>query len=280
MTQAVQVIDLDAALTLRSDDSSGGLLVSPPLSLSNAALASPPERGVPFGGYMAAAAVKSARQTLEVDLPLRTLSVQFVAGSRFEPVSWEAEQLRGGRSTVFAGVKARQEQRLVLSGSATFGANGAGPTWRPLDCPIPTPLDAATSTELDAQYAPWFTRYVDYRFVDLAAFGKADRAEVKTWLRVKGGGPLDDIKLAFLMDAVFPNHWMTTGPALSATVDLRYDLLADLTPESSPDGWAWFEFESRDCGDGWAVEDGVVRTPDGRPLALARQLRKIVSRRT
>jgi hypothetical protein len=32
-----------------------------------------------------------------------------------------------------------------------------------------------------------------------------------------------------------------------------------------------------DLGGGWAVEDGVARAPDGRPLALARQRRKLVA---
>ncbi|MEY4556516.1 MAG: hypothetical protein RL093_1635, partial [Pseudomonadota bacterium] len=46
------------------------------------------------------------------------------------------------------------------------------------------------------------------------------------------------------------------------------------------EGWAWFHFTSRDVGGGWAVEDGVAWAPDGRPLAMVRQRRKLMPMRT
>jgi hypothetical protein len=66
---------------------------------------------------------------------------------------------------------------------------------------------------------------------------------------------------------------------ISASIDLRADLLAPITPETSPDGWAYFHFTSRDVGGGWAVEDGVAHAPDGRPIALVRQRRKLMPSR-
>jgi len=81
----------------------------------------------------------------------------------------------------------------------------------------------------------------------------------------------------FLLDGLYPTYFtaLPAPPIVSASVDLRVDLLAGLTPDTSPEGWAYFHFTSLDVGGGWAVEDGVAWAPDGKPLALVRQRRKL-----
>lgn len=63
---------------------------------------------------------------------------------------------------------------------------------------------------------------------------------------------------------------------MMTSVDLRYDFLADPTPETAPDGWAFFEYRLLDHGLGWSVDEAVAWGVDGRPLALARQRRKLL----
>lgn len=227
---------------------------------------------------MAALCVDAARQGLEISAPLRTLTVQFLAGARFERVDFTPERLRGGRSTVFAGVRAEQQGKPILASLATFGAAGHGPRVRPLEGAALSPRPEA-ETAMDSPTAPWFTRAVEYRFIGPhGLMGGHDEPRVRVWMRVRGGGPLDDLQLAFLLDAVFPYFFTVAGPTFSTSVDLRYDLFAALTPETSPDGWAYFDFTTSDCSDGWAVEDGIAYAPDGQPLAVARQLRKVLAK--
>lgn len=272
--------DLDAVLAFKADGE-GGLNVTVPDSLSNAPLNRPPSRGAPFGGLMAALAVKSARELLAIESPLRTLSVQYLAGARFnEDVRFTAESLRGGRSTHFAEVRAAQGSRTALVAGLTFGADGPGPRLRPMEQVAPRrALDDTPTTALEADFAPWFTRWVEYRFAeDFKGFGNHDEPVVRVWLRLKDGKPLDELRLAFLLDAVFPNYFMVLGLTVSTTVDLRYDIFHTLTPATSPEGWAYFEFRSHDVSDGWALEDGMALAPDGTPIAAARQLRKMITR--
>ena len=63
---------------------------------------------------------------------------------------------------------------------------------------------------------------------------------------------------------------------MMTSVDLRYDFLANPTPETAPDGWAFFEYRLLDHGLGWSVDEAVAWGADGRPLALARQRRKLL----
>jgi acyl-CoA thioesterase len=272
--------DLDAVLAFKADDD-GGLTAVVPESLSNAPRVMAPARGAPFGGLMAALAVKAAREGLGINSPLRTLTVQYLYGARFgDPVRFTAESLRGGRSTHFAEVRAGQGARTAVVAGLTFGADGPGPRLRPIETVTPTrALEAIESVDLDEDFAPHFTRWVEYRFAqDFKGFGNHDEAVVKVWLRLKDGKPLDDLRLAFLLDAIFPNYMLVTGLGMSTTVDLRYDLFHTLTPATSPHGWAYFEFRSHDVSDGWALEDGIALAPDGTPMAAARQLRKMISR--
>lgn len=268
---------LDQALTLVPSD--GGLAARLDPGYSNAPQSLPPERGAPFGGLMAALSVRAARQGLALASPLRAVSVQFLAGARFEAVDFTADLLRGGRSTAFAQVRGGQPGRPALAAQLTFGDETERLSLPLLETAPPSP-DQAAGEGLDPRFAPWFTRHVDYRFIEgPGLFGRHDRARVGVWMRTADGAPLDAERLCFLLDAVYPVFWTVRPfpPAVATSVDLRYDLFEGVEG-SAPDGWAWFVFESRHVGGGWAVEDGAAWSADGRPLALARQLRKLLGR--
>ena len=78
-----------------------------------------------------------------------------------------------------------------------------------------------------------------------------------------------------LLAAEVGDHTALDRPMGMATVDLRYDILTDPTPEDCPDGWAFFEFRMLDFGSGWTVDEATVWAADGTPLAIARQRRKL-----
>ncbi|CAN5135186.1 hypothetical protein BH10PSE2_BH10PSE2_04830 [soil metagenome] len=274
---------LQQALTLTPGDD-GALIADVTTDFSNAALAMPAARGAPFGGLMAALAAKAARQTLSLAAPLLTLTVQYMAAARFEPVAFQSTLLRGGRNVAFASVLAGQPGRPALSALATFGMVTETqmlkpPTLKPLT-PSQTPFEALDDTSVDTRLAPWFTRYIEHRFDGgHRLFGKNDVSDptLRLWMRTTDHRPLDEIDLCFLLDGIFPAYMtaMPFPPLISASVDLRYDFIEPLTPDVSPQGWAIFEFTVRDLGGGWALDDGVAFAPDGRPLALARQRRKL-----
>lgn len=272
-----RVGSLDEALAF-TPAAGDGLSLPIPLSLSNGVLRREPRKGGPFGGFMLTAAVRAAREILGATAPLRTVTVQFLSAARFEPVRFEAEALRGGRSALFAGVRAAQGDKPVLAALAAFGADGAGPAHRPLAITPARPLHAIETSEIDAPFRPWFTRWVEYRFALEPRFGEQDEAVVKVWMRLKDGKPLDEARLCFLMDAIWPNFFMVTDMPMTVTADMRVDVFDPLTPDVSPEGWAYFEFRTGDAASGWAVEDGVAVAPDGRPLGVARQLRKVLAK--
>ena len=274
---------LAEALTL-TDNGSGGLTARLTGGFSNAPQSAPQERGAPFGGLMAALAAGAMRQGLGLETPLQSLTIQYLAAARFEEVvSFTPALARGGRNVAYASVIGGQGDRAAIHALGTYGRDVAGPVLRPLATSVP-PLESLPTTPMDPAFGPWFTRYIDHRFVDgPKLFGEnAGRTpELGCWMRTNDGKPLDEARLLFLLDGLYPTYFtaLPAPPIISASVDLRADLLAELTPDTSPEGWAYFHFTSRDVGGGWAVEDGVAQAPDGRPLALVRQRRKLLPTR-
>ena len=271
---------LDEALTLTADGE-GGLLAPMTGSFSNAPTMMPAERGSPFGGLMAALAAKAARETLGVTTPVRTIATQFHIGAKFEPMTITSELLRGGRSASYASVRAGQGDRLAMSGLVTFGAAGEGPELRAASI-TPPPLLEQPLTPMDPQFGPHFIRHVEHRFVGgIQLFGRNETDRMGVWMRTVDGKPLDEARLAFLLDATFPVYWtmLPAPPAISATADLRYDFFGSIPEDAAPDGWTYFEFVSRDSHGGWTVEDATAWAQDGRPLAVGRQLRKVLAQR-
>lgn len=273
---------LDEALVLTSDGE-GGLIAPLTPAFSNAPMAWPAERGAPFGGLMAALAAKAAREAVRSNKPLRTVATQFLVGSKFKPLRLTGELLRGGRSAEYVSVRAGQGQRLTMSGLVTFGAPGVGPELRAASI-TPPPLADQPPTPMGGEdFAPHFLRYVEQRFVGgIKLFGRNDEDRMGVWMRTTDGKPLDEARLAFLLDATFPVYWtmLPAPPAVSATADLRYDFFGPIPEDAAPDGWTYFEFVSRDSHGGWTVEDATAWAQDGRPLAVGRQLRKVLASRT
>lgn len=264
-------------------DGAGGLTARLTGGFSNAPRSAPQERGAPFGGLMAALAAGAMRQGLGIETPLQSLTIQYLAAARFEDAVFVPVMNRGGRNVAYASVVGGQGDRSAIQALGTYGRDVAGPVLTPLTA-APPPVEDLDPTPLDPAFGPWFTRHIDHRFVaGPRLFGQnaGGTPELGCWMRTVDAAPLDEARLLFLLDGLYPTYFtaLPAPPVISASVDLRADLLAELTPDTCPDGWAYFHFTSRDVGGGWAVEDGVAWAPDGRPLALVRQRRKLMPTR-
>lgn len=273
---------LAEALTLTADGT-GGLTARLTGDFSNAPQSAPQARGAPFGGLMAALAAGAMRQGLGIETPLQTLTIQYLAAARFEDAVFTPAMNRGGRNVAYASVIGGQGDRPAIQALGTWGRDVAGPVLTALSA-SPPPVEDLDPTPLDPVFGPWFTRHIDHRFVaGPKLFGEnAGRTpELGCWMRTIDAAPLDEARLLFLLDGLYPTYFtaFAAPPVLSASVDLRADLLTELTPDTAPEGWAYFHFTSRDVGGGWAVEDGVAHAAGGRPLALVRQRRKLMPTR-
>ena len=274
---------LAKALTLTAD-AGGRLIADLHGDFSNGPVSTPPEAGFPFGGLLAALSCEAMRHGLAVKVPLRNLHVQYLSAARFgQPLAFTPRLLRGGRSIAFATVEAGQGGRPTHHATATFGADTAGVAISPLTVVPPRRDSLDPAWILHGPMVPRFAQHVDYLIEGgshILGGNEGKPAVERLWMRCKDGAPLDTTRLAYLLDALYPPSWtLFKRPPMMATVDLRYDFLNTPTPETAPDGWAFFEFRMLDFGDGWTVDEATAWGADGMPLALARQRRKLAPER-
>ena len=247
---------------------------------SNAPMSLPAERGGPLGGLLAGLAVEAARQQLPLEAPLQSLSVQFMAPARFAPITFKARRVRGGRSIAYVAVEGFQGPRPVIAAQALFATDAMGPAMAPLLRTPPAPVETLSSDDRQGGSLPYFSRHFEYRFEQASRLGCGEAAaSEQVWMRACDQAPLDEARLCALLDAIYPTFLTSfTGPIpVAVTTGLHYEMLAPLTPATSPDGWVYLTFATQHLGAGWAVEDAVAYDRSGTPIALARQRRKLIS---
>lgn len=274
---------IEPALTdvLALDSAGETLEARAPRGLSNAAQANPPEKGAPFGGLMAAFAARAMREGLGLESPLRTLTIQFLSAARFEQaVQFRPRMARGGRNVAYTGLDAEQAGRPILQAMATWGRDAEAEALNPLRAAPPPITGLNPENRLKGPMAPYFTSYVEFVFEgrpNILGGNWGKPVVERLWMRTRDGLPLDVDRLCFLLDALYPPAWTAfRRPPMMTSVDLRYDILTDPTPDLCPDGWAFFEYRLADHGLGWSIDDCTCWGADGTPIAIARQRRKLI----
>lgn len=282
MTDNSPLYPLVDALTL-TPGSPGQLTSTLHEDFSNALVSHPASAGFPFGGLLAALAGRAMRQGmgLGLDVPLRTLSMQYLASAGYDrPLTYAPRLLRAGRSVTYSALDISQDATPTHHATATWGADQPGLVLRQTD-QVPPALDSLDPARtIGGPMAPRFSRYVEYRFETGPHIlgGNEGRAAVeRVWMRVRDGGPLTEDHLCFLLDALYPPAWTAfKRPPPMTTIDLRYDLFEAITPATAPDGWLFFEFRLLTLEDGWTLDDATAWTAEGRTLATSRQRRKLL----
>jgi acyl-CoA thioesterase-2 len=96
-----------------------------------------------YGGQIVAQALRAAAATVEPQYRVHSLHAYFIrAGDHTEPVRYEVERVRNGRSFVTRSVQARQAVGAILSLSASFQIDEDAPTVQTVTLPeVPAPED-------------------------------------------------------------------------------------------------------------------------------------------
>jgi acyl-CoA thioesterase-2 len=104
---------------------------------------SPPyEWGRIYGGQVIAQALRAASDTVDTEHGVHSLHAYFILGGRLdEPVRYEVDRVRNGRSFVTRRVVARQSYGAILTLEASFHATEPGPVVQTVVAPqdVPTP---------------------------------------------------------------------------------------------------------------------------------------------
>jgi acyl-CoA thioesterase-2 len=218
-----------------------------------------------YGGQIVAQALRAASHTVDDGLGVHSLRAYFIRrGDHHEPVRYEIDRLRNGRSFCTRRVVARQATGAILNLEASFQRAEASAERSPIDLPdgMPTPDD-------DLEGTSWSTVF-ERNFVPKERTPRGDRegsGRVAAWLRVTEA--LDDDPMlqtsAFTYlsddlptDAVVRSHPMGREPE---------EVLHRSLFTASLDHTIWFHRPMR--ADEWHLHDFTCHTfVGGRGLSI------------
>jgi acyl-CoA thioesterase-2 len=225
-----------------------------------------------FGGQVVAQALRAAIHTVD---PLRTAhsfhSYFIRPGSPDEPIRFEVERLRDGRSFTTRQVVARQSAGAILNASVSFqvAEDEADTQIARLDPDLPSPSDPTLRND------SWGA-LLDRRAVELRD------GRVGYWIRLTadlGDDPIDHIcGLTFMSDAAPSRAGRSAHPEFANDesdrtrfVGASLDHSVWFHRPSRADRWHWFDTRSHGLAGGRGLVTGDVVRDDGTHVATIAQ---------
>lgn len=231
-----------------------------------------PWSGRLFGGQVVAQALKAASETVDAERAPHSLHSYFIRpGTHDEPVRFEVERLRDGRSFTTRQVVVRQSSGAILNLSVSFQT-------------AEDEADVQISTLPDDLPGP-----DDPSLVDSSWEGLLERRSVQTssehlgsWIRLRseiGHAAVDAAcGLAFISDAAPSRAARSAHPDYTGTdadrnrfqgASLDHSMWFDRP--SDPTAWHWFDTRSHGLAGGRGLVTGDVFSHEGRHVATIAQ---------
>jgi acyl-CoA thioesterase II len=243
-----------------------------------------------FGGQVAGQALVAAGRTVDPERRVHSLHGYFVrAGDPVEPILFEVENVRDGRSFSVRRSVAVQHGKPIFFMSASFHRPEKG-----LDHQVPAPLDVPPPDELPTmaerlarfpeRLSIWdlVPRPIDVRYVGEPGWVRpGDRPpndRQRVWMRIDGKLPDDPLvhacALTFasdltLLDSVLATHGEVWGPGGYIGASLDHALWFHRPFEA--DQWFLYDCVSPSASDARGLATGRMFTADGRLIASAVQ---------
>lgn len=227
----------------------------------------------PHGGVLAGLLLQAAAKLAGDRVP-RALSVQFLVPPAQGRLDLTAQVLReGGSSSVVRAELRSPDGPLAATAVLTSARSRAGTgSYDVVPAPVvPGPQNCPPFAP-PVEFVP-FSSHVQYRIVGAVPLSGSPTAELTAWVRTRVQQPYDAAALVVLTDVMPPALYGATStlvPVPTVSLDV---VLQDVPPAS---GWVLARIATRTAAGGWCVDDCEVWDHDGRLLAQARQVRRVL----
>lgn len=227
-----------------------------------------------FGGLVAAMAVDALRRTLEGDKPLRAIQVLFVAPVGVEPLEIKVRTLREGRNVTAMQADVIQEGGVCCTVLASFGgARESVLVEHARSRPEVSPPDGLAPFPYIEGKTPGFTQHFDMRWAKgERPFSGNNDNEHGIWTRFNHSGAATVLHLIALADIPPPiglSRLTKFAPGSSLTWSLEF---IDDCRGDNLDDWWYINTKLAHMSEGYGHQEYEIWAPDGRPVALARQV--------
>ena len=227
-----------------------------------------------FGGLLAALMYRALEQKIVAPMPLRSVTVSFVAPATVGAMQCEAEVLRQGKSVTQGQCRALQNGQVVAVLLASFGAARESAI-NINECPAPvfTAPDAAMKLPFIKGVTPEFIQHYDFRWAHGGLpFSRSARADIGGWVRELGArDSVDYADLLALVDswppAVLP---MLTMPAPASSMTWTVEFMPNVVSGSGQQWWQYLA-ETEFAAEGYVHTRARLWDESGKLVAISRQ---------
>jgi acyl-CoA thioesterase len=226
-----------------------------------------------FGGLVAAVGNEAMRKFVPRDRPLRSLQTTFVGPAG--PGDWKlrARVLRAGKAVTLAQCEVMEGDQVVAVQTGVYGADRESAVLvKPIAVTPPRGVDEINELRYAPDRAPAFVQHFALRFALGAKPFTSTRSPSKVYIRHRDPSPLTESHIVALVDCIpTPALSMFKVPAPGSSLMWTLDFFEhDL--EFSPDAWWRIDTDIDAATGGYVNQTGLLHDPNGRPVALSRQL--------
>ncbi len=227
-----------------------------------------------YGGLIAAILLQHSQQRLNIQRPLRSMSVNFVGPANVGDIQLSSHLLRAGKSASQTQGSASQNGQVVSAILAAFADDRSSAITVPA---VETPAFAAPETLTALPYLPGitpeFTQQFEFRWAqgDLPFTGSTS-ADIGGWVRFREPPPtLTSAAIAALVDAWPPaTASQFHQPAAISTMSWTMELVAALD-NLTADGWWQYQAKTEFSQNGYAHIAAQLWHSSGQLIAISRQ---------
>jgi acyl-CoA thioesterase len=226
-----------------------------------------------FGGLIAAAGNAALRRVIAADRPLRSLQTTFVGPASAGTWQLRTRVLRVGRAVTLAQCDVVDAGAVAATIVGVYGADRESAVRVPL-APTPSPraLDELQDMAFDPEHLPLFVQHFGMRWAEGGRPYSGVRSRSTVFIRHRDPAPLTESHVVALVDCI-PSPALSMFKARAPASSLVWTLeLLEHDYGFAPDAYWRIDTEIDAAGEGYVHQTGVLSDPNGRPVALSRQI--------
>lgn len=226
-----------------------------------------------FGGLVAGAGNEAMRRLVPRDRPLRSLQTTFVGPAPAGTLRIVPRILRVGRAVTLAHCEILDAGQVVATQVGVYGlARSSVVVVKPTAADAPRAIDAINEVRYVPEKAPPFVQHFALRWAQGARPFTGTRSPSKVFIHHRDSAPLSESHVVGLVDCIpTPAISMLAAPVAASSMVWTLEFFED-DLHFAPDAWWRIDTDIDAAAEGYVHQTGLLIDPNGRPVALSRQL--------
>jgi acyl-CoA thioesterase len=226
-----------------------------------------------FGGLVAAAGNEAMRGLVPSERPLRSLQTTFVGPAN--PGKWKLQPrvLRVGKAVTIAHCEILSDDQVAATLVGIYGmSRESAVVVKPEAVASPRSIDEIREVQYKPEHNVAFLQHFAIRWAEGARPFTSTRSRSKVYIRHRDPAPLTESAIVALIDCIpTPAMSMFKAPAPSSSMVWTLELFEHDLDFASDRFWR-IDTDLDAATDGYVTQTGVLNDPNGRPVAITRQL--------